>query len=62
MTHMKATKSIKDANGVTWTISHSPGAHIQDSHIGRSTLGHYTSFCTRSGALKWLKRSALAGR
>jgi hypothetical protein len=55
---MKATKSITDAKGVTWTISHSPGAHIQDIHIGRSTLGHYTSFCTRSGAMKWLKRNA----
>jgi len=55
---MKATKSITDAKGVTWTIYHSPGVHIQDRHIGRSTLGHSTSFCTRSGALKWLKRNA----
>ena len=58
MQHMKATKSITDAKGVTWTISHSPGIHIQDLHIGRSTKGHYNSFSTRSGALKWLKRNA----
>jgi hypothetical protein len=31
---------------------------IRDIHIGRSTLGHYTSFSTRSGAMKWLKRNA----
>lgn len=55
---MKASKSITDAKGVTWTIYHSPGDHIQDLHIGRSSKGHFTSFSTRSGALKWLKRNA----
>ncbi len=53
---MKATKSITDSKGITWTIENIPGKHFQDFHVGRSSVGHRTSFHTRSGALKWLKR------
>ena len=55
-THMKATKSITDRRGITWTIENIPGEHFTDFHDGRSSVGHRTSFHTRSGALKWLKR------
>ena len=57
---MKETKIMTDSKGVTWSIYHSPGIHIQDLHIGRSSQGHFTSFSTRSGALRWLKRNANA--
>ena len=55
---MKATKSIVDSKGIRWSIENVPGKHFSDFHVGRSSLGHRTSFLTRSGALKWLNRMA----
>jgi hypothetical protein len=54
---MKATKQATDSKGVIWTITHKPSEHFSDFHEGRNSLGRYTSFHTRSGALQWLKRN-----
>jgi hypothetical protein len=57
MINMKATKQVTDSKGTVWTIFHAPIGIFDDYHEGRNSLGYKTSFHTRSGALKWLKRN-----
>jgi hypothetical protein len=60
----KALRTMEDDNGVIWTIEHFPTEYNADRHIGYSDgfqgsfekKAHYTTFFTRSGALRWMKR------